>query len=103
MVEAGSTAAPGPDLGTPPRADRPVRRRHPAALAAFWHANKRAALVAALGTVGMRLVTEWVALVNKFGVNFPHQVARHPSLLSQVWGHWDAGYYITIAQYGYAG
>ena len=60
-------------------------------------------MVAAVGTVGLRLITEWIGLVGQFGVNFPHAIARKPSLLSQVWGHWDAGYYLSIAQFGYAG
>jgi hypothetical protein len=74
-----------------------------ARLRAFGQANARSALIALAGTIGLRLVTEWIGLVNQFGVNFPHQVAKQPSLLNQVWGHWDAGYYITIAQYGYGG
>jgi hypothetical protein len=109
---AGEEASPSVvavDTGTADEGT-PVARHHQsrsstvgASLIAFWHANKRAALVAALGTIGLRLITEWIGLVNQFGITFPHQVARHPSYLSQVWGHWDAGYYITIAQYGYAG
>jgi len=93
----------GPRVPSHARAQRSLTSSARAALLAFWQANKRAALVAALGTIGLRLITEWIGLVNQFGITFPHQVARHPSLLSQVWGHWDAGYYITIAQYGYAG
>jgi len=72
-------------------------------VANLWRANRHALLVGAFGTIGLRLVTEWVGLVSQFGVNFPHEVARRPSLLSQVWGHWDAGYYLSVAQYGYAG
>jgi hypothetical protein len=110
-VTAGEGAPTMVDMGdspeVDPRSDAGRHRRRPAspghALLAFWHANKRAALVAALGTIGLRLVTEWIGLVNEFGINFPHEVAKKPPLLSQVWGHWDAGYYITIAQYGYAG
>jgi|GEM_PF-883245 len=68
-----------------------------------WRANRHALLVGALGTIGLRIITEWVGLVSEFGVNFPHEVAKRPSLLSQVWGHWDAGYYLSVAQYGYAG
>jgi hypothetical protein len=100
-----ATVADPSELDTGTRVARPNRQSSSpgAALMAFWHTNKRAALVAALGTVGLRLITEWIGLVNEFGINFPHEVARKPSLLSQVWGHWDAGYYITIAQYGYAG
>ena len=60
-------------------------------------------MMAAVGTITLRVITEWVGLVSQFGVNFPHEVAKRPSLLSQVWGHWDAGYYLCIAQYGYAG
>jgi len=60
-------------------------------------------VIAVAGTVLLRLVTEWIGLVGQFGVKFPHLVARTPSLLTQVWGHWDAGYYAAIAEYGYAG
>jgi hypothetical protein len=69
----------------------------------FWRANKRPVAVAALATILLRLITEWIGLVNEFGVKFPHAVAKQPSLLTLVWGHWDAGYYVTIAQYGYGG
>jgi hypothetical protein len=72
-------------------------------VADLWGTNRRALLVAALGTIGLRLITEWVGLVGQFGVNFPHEVAKRPSLLIQVWGRWDTGYYLSIAQYGYAG
>ena len=69
----------------------------------FWSDNRTALAVAAIGTIVLRAVTEWIGLVSEFGINFPHEVAKNPSLLSQVWGHWDAGYYLSIAQYGYAG
>ena len=48
-------------------------------------------------------MTEWVALVSEFGVKFPHLVAQHPSLLVDVWAHWDVGYYLGLAQHGYVG
>ena len=65
-------------------------------------ANTRAVVAAARGTIILRVVTEWVGLVNQYGVGFPHTVAKHPTLLTQVWLHWDAGFYVSIARYGYA-
>jgi Gpi18-like mannosyltransferase len=70
---------------------------------AWWKRNQHGLLVAMVGTIGLRVVTEWIGLVSQFGVNFPHEVARRPYLLSQVWGHWDAAHYLSIAQNGYAG
>ena len=99
----------GKDQGVPvsppgPRSHRVRRTRSLRSdLANCWSANRHGLLVAALGAIGLRLITEWVGLVSEFGVNFPHAVAKRPSLLSQVWGHWDAGYYLSVAQYGYAG
>ena len=102
----GGTAPVGgsPVTSDPVPGPRPVRP-HPLAVRArtAWSDNARALAVAAVGTIALRVITEWVGLVSQFGVNFPHEVAKRPSLLSQVWGHWDAGYYLSIAQYGYAG
>ena len=61
-------------------------------LAVFWSDNRRTLTVAAVGTIVLRAITAWIGLVSQFGVNFPHDMAKNPSLLSQVWGHWDAGY-----------
>ena len=30
--------------------------------------------------------------------NFPHVVARHPGVLTQILAQWDAGYYLTLAR-----
>jgi hypothetical protein len=102
-----ATAGGSGDLTDPVPVARIARGGRPGPLVrrarAFWTTNRQGLVVAALGTVGLRLITEWIGLVSQFGVNFPHDVARHPSLLSQVWGHWDAGYYLSIAQFGYAG
>ncbi len=70
---------------------------------ATWRLNRRGLLVGLVGTVALKLITEWVALVNQYGVNFPRQVVKHPMLMVQVWLHWNAAYYVSIAQYGYAG
>jgi hypothetical protein len=69
----------------------------------FWHNNRRGLLVALIGTVALRLITEWIALVSQYGTRFPHLVAKKPDVLLQVWAHWDVGYYLSIAQFGYAG
>jgi len=68
-----------------------------------WREWQRPLAVGVLGTIVLRLVAEWVALVSQFGVAFPHLVARRPGTLINVWNHWDAGYYASIAQYGYPG
>jgi hypothetical protein len=85
----------------------PLRVLTPASLwastVAAWRANRRGLLVGLIGTAALKLITEWVALVNQYGVNFPRQVIKHPMLLVQVWSHWNAEYYVSIAQYGYAG
>ena len=103
-VDGTAPASGFPATSDPTTGPRPVRL-HPLAERArvAWSENARALVVAAVGTIALRVITEWVGLVSQFGVNFPHEVAKRPSLLSQVWGHWDAGYYLSIAQYGYAG
>jgi hypothetical protein len=101
--DAGGTVddPPVPDPGPRVRSTRPSPAAAWAARA--WSDNNRALLVAAVGTVVLRVVTEWVGLVAQYGVGFPHVVARRPSVLAQVWSHWDAGFYLSIARYGYAG
>ena len=71
--------------------------------AVFWNQNQKGLLYAFVGTVALRLITEWIALVSQFGTGFPHLVAKKPGLLLTVWAHWDTGYYQSIAQFGYAG
>ena len=105
----------GPSVTEPPVTEPPVTEPpgfgdHPGRQARLseqmgtaWSAWRRPLAVAAVGTLVLRVVTEWIGLVSQFGVDFPHRVARTPYLLTQVWGHWDAGYYFSIAQDGYAG
>jgi hypothetical protein len=52
-------------------------------------------------TAVLRTITELIGLDSVYGVSFPHVVARHPSVLADVWAGWDTGYYLTIAQRGY--
>jgi len=70
---------------------------------AAWQANRRALLMAVIGTAALRLITEWVALVAQYGANFPRRIFSHPAVLLQVWSHGSAAYYLSIAQHGYAG
>lgn len=72
-----------------------------AQLRRLWAAWRRPLTVAVAATIGFRLVVTWVALVSAHGVKFPHVVARHPSVLTQVLAQWDAGYYLSIAAHGY--
>ena len=62
---------------------------------------RRPLLIAVLGTLGFRLIVTWVALVSADGVVFPHLVARHPGILSNILNQWDGGYYIIPAEHGY--
>jgi hypothetical protein len=59
-------------------------------------------VIAGATTTVLRVVTELVALVARYGVPFPHMVAKQPGILTSVWNAWDTGYYLTIAQHGYA-
>ena len=51
--------------------------------------------------------SEWYrsgsGLVSQYGVNFPHEVARRPSLLSESGDTGTPSTILSIAQYGYAG
>ncbi len=94
-----AVGAPDPASRGPAAHPGPVSER----AAAFWRDNRRALVVAAVGTVLLRVITEWIGLVSEYGIEFPHEVAERPSLLVDVWGHWDAGFYLSIARYGYAG
>ncbi len=68
------------------------------ALAARW---RRPFLIALGVTVGLRVVSELVALVSAYGVAFPHVVAHDPHTLIEVWNQWDTGFYLSIAAHGY--
>ena len=52
-------------------------------------------------TVVLRVITTVIALDATYGSSFPHVVAHTPTVLVNVWAHWDTGYYIFIAQHGY--
>jgi hypothetical protein len=72
-------------------------------LAGFWADNRRGLLFALIGTVALRLVTEMIGLVSRYGSGFPRLVVKKPGLLLSVWSRWDAITYLSIAQHGYAG
>lgn len=80
------------------------RRKAPAptGVAHAWAQWRRPAVIALATTAMLRVTTELVALVAHYGVAFPHVVARQPGVLTDVWNAWDTGYYLTIAQHGYA-
>jgi hypothetical protein len=67
----------------------------------LWGELRRPVALALSVCVVLRVVTTVVALDAAYGVSFPHVVARTPSVLVDVWAHWDTGYYLTIAQHGY--
>ncbi len=62
---------------------------------------ERPLLIAVVATVVLRVITEFIALNAVYGASFPHVVARDPHVLIDVLNHWDAGYYLAIAQHGY--
>lgn len=119
MTDAADTVPGDPATDTVPRnpADGAVRslastgmagvahrRRTPApgGVARVWAGWQRPVVIALATTTVLRVATELVALVAHYGVVFPHVVARQPGVLSGVWNAWDTGYYLTIAQHGYA-
>ncbi len=69
--------------------------------ASFWGAYKRPLLIATGCVAVLRVVTEVVGLLGRYGVDFPHVIGRDHSLLTTVWFQWDAGLYISIAAHGY--
>lgn len=70
---------------------------------ALWDEWRRPLTIAVGATVGFRLIVTWIALVSADGVQFPHIVARHPGVLTQILTQWDAGYYLSLAAHGYPG
>jgi hypothetical protein len=66
-----------------------------------WATWKRPLGLALAVTIVLRVITTVIALDATYGSSFPHVVARTPSVLVNVWAHWDTGYYIFIAQHGY--
>lgn len=62
---------------------------------------RRPLIVALSLTVVLRVITTFIALNAAYGTAFPHVVAHIPSVLVEVWAHWDTGYYLAIAQHGY--
>jgi hypothetical protein len=96
--EGGSTPgapAPGPE---PMNERAPLWRQRGRRI---WSAWRRPLTVAVAATLGFRLVVGWIALVSADGVNFPHVVARHPAVLTQILAQWDAGYYLALGTHGY--
>ena len=95
-----STPTPGADATAPPPPydDEPPPRSHGSRLWAEW---RRPLTIAAAGTVVFRLIVSWIALYSADGAQFPHQVARHPGLLTGILNQWDGGYYLTSASHGY--
>ncbi len=97
----GDTDASAAEELTERRGDVSAPSDRRAQLHRLWAAWRRPLTIAVWATVGFRLVVTWIALVSADGVNFPHVVARHPSVLTQVLAQWDSGYYLSIAAHGY--
>jgi len=100
----GDPVTPARPRGIPPTgAGGPAAAGAPrdAAPAVLW-ARYRRPLAIALGcTALLRFMVELVALVSKFGSDFPHVIARTPGAMSSVLDQWDAGIYVYIAIHGY--
>ncbi|HTU37870.1 MAG TPA: glycosyltransferase family 39 protein [Acidimicrobiales bacterium] len=79
----------------------PERDEAPSRLQRLWLEWRRPLTIAISATLGFRLIVTWIALVSANGVQFPHLVARHPGVLTQILAQWDAGYYLTLAAHGY--
>lgn len=80
---------------------RPTDLDRASGVAKAWARWRRPVVVALVGTVGFRLIVGWVSLVSAYGTKFPHVIARHPAVLTNVLSHWDALYYLTNAAHGY--
>lgn len=111
-MDAELTAAPTPDApDVPDSPDAPGTPDAPSSRAAaagawghrFFLEWRRPLTIAVSATIVFRLIVTWIALVSADGVKFPHVVARHPGVLTQILAQWDTGYYLTLAQHGYPG
>jgi Gpi18-like mannosyltransferase len=71
-------------------------------LAATWRTWRPAVVTGVVSVAAFKVVTELAALVAVFGAAFPREVLHHPSLLYSVWNKWDVGWYLSLAQDGYA-
>jgi hypothetical protein len=109
-LDAERATEPGPEPAVSQPDAEPVTETTPstgrrAAVAAqgrrVWAEWRRPLTIAVAATIGFRLIVSWIALVSADGVRFPHAVARHPGLLTQILAQWDTGYYLTVAQHGY--
>jgi hypothetical protein len=114
-LDAPPAVAPDHEAGPPPEAEAedlagaaPTPGASSGATVAsqgrrLWLEWRRPVVLAVSATIGFRLVVTWIALVSADGVKFPHVVARHPGVLTQILAQWDTGYYLTLAQHGYPG
>jgi hypothetical protein len=70
-------------------------------LAAWWSAWRTAVLTGAGYFLAARALTELVALIAAYGSSFVTVVRHDPNAAIRVWGHWDAVWYLQIANQGY--
>jgi Dolichyl-phosphate-mannose-protein mannosyltransferase len=80
-----------------------LRERAISTATSTWNTWRRPLAAAVLTSLVLRVVTELVALVSYYGVNFPHVVGAKHDVLFSVWYRWDAGYFASIARSGYPG
>ena len=96
-VESGEVPVPHRRFDGDVQPALPAGRR----VGTLWSTWRRPLLVGLGVTVVLRLVTEWIALDAAYGSQFPHVLAHNPRVWFDVWNHWDAGYYLAIAEHGY--
>jgi len=81
----------------------PARSRVPAVLGVWWRDWRSSLIGGAAAFVAFRVVTEVVAMLSLYGTHVLQVVQRSPGSLISVWNRWDAGWYLDIANLGYAG
>src|SRR3984893_18742000 len=81
----------------------PARSRVPAVLGVWWRDWRSSLIGGAAAFVAFRVVTEVMAMLSLYGTHVLQVVQRSPGSLISVWNRWDAGWYLDIANLGYAG
>ncbi|MHB8439060.1 MAG: glycosyltransferase family 39 protein [Acidimicrobiales bacterium] len=74
---------------------------HAGPLASQWRTWRTPILVSVLCIAVLRVMTEVVALVSRYGSVFPHVLGRDHHAAISVWSQWDANIYAALARFGY--
>ena len=73
----------------------------PGGISTVWTRYRRPLAIAIGCTAVLRIMAGLIALVAKYGSDFPHVIARTPGVLDSVLFEWDVGQYAAIAVRGY--